>query len=100
MPTFMIELSHTPETCVAALDELDQNACDLLSEVYWGCMSGRHDGWVVVEAENESAARELVPGNVRGDVTITEVDVATLDLAHDVIDPNAAHPGDAEPSGS
>ena len=100
MPTFMIELTHTPETCIAALDQFDENACDLLSEVYWGCMSGRHDGWVVVEADDELAARDIVPEPLRGAVTITEVDVVVPELAHDAVDPNAARPGNPEPSGS
>lgn len=100
MPKYMIELSHSPEACVAALDQFDDNACDLLGEIYWGCMSGRHDGWVVIEAEDEFAAREIVPAPLRRSVTVTEVDVVIPELAHDALDPNAARPGDPEPSGS
>ena len=96
MPRYMIELSHSAVECVEALDEFEPRASDLLGETYWGCMSGRHAGWVVVEAESESAAREMVPPSVRDKVTVTEVRLVTPELAQ-AIEMEAAHPGIEEP---
>ena len=96
MPRYMIELSYSPTECVAALDEIDPRAADLLGEIYWGCMSGRHAGWVVVEAESESAAKEMVPVCLRDKVTVAEVQMVKPELAQ-AIEMEAAHPGIEEP---
>jgi len=96
MPKYMIELAHSPDACIAALDTLDARACDMLNGVYWGCMSGRHAGWIVVDAVSEEAAREAVPASIRRKVTVTQVQVASPDLAQ-AIDPNTVHPGEDEP---
>lgn len=96
MPRYMIELSHEANECVEALNRIEPRASDLLGEIYWGCMSGRHSGWVVVEAESESVAWEMVPPPVRDEVTVTEVELVTPELA-EAIDMEAAHPGIEEP---
>ena len=99
MPQFMIELSHSPNDCVKALKELEPRAEDLLGEVYWGCMMGRHDGWVVVEANDEDEAREMVPEPIRDKAQITQVDAIVPELTH-AVDPEAKNPGRMEPSDS
>lgn len=96
MPKFMVELSHTPDDCIAAFGEPDQRDPDLLGEIYWGCMSGEHNGWVVVEAETEDQAREQAPKNYRGDLAITEVNEISSELDY-AIDPTSPHPGQDPP---
>ncbi len=100
MPKYMVELSHTSSECVEGINDTvgdrDQRKPDLLGEAYWGCMSGIHNGWVVVEAENEDEVRAQVPQNYRGELTITEVNETNRDLDH-AIDPTTAHPGQDPP---
>jgi len=98
MPQFMIELAHEPDECIKSLKELEPEAPDLLDGTFWGCISGRHAGWVIVNALNEDEALNMVPTNLRGKATVTEVD-AIAGLG-ETIDPEAAHPADAAPDAS
>lgn len=97
MPQFMIELTHDPEECIEALEEHEPRASDLLDEVYWGCVSGRHSGWVVVEADDESQARNMVPESLRDRAKVTPVELATPELA-EAVDMEAANPTLEKPS--
>lgn len=99
MPQYMIEFSHSPDECIQALHEIEPWANDLLDDIYWGCLSGRHDGWAVVEAENEEQAKEMIPDAIRGAVKITRVTGYMPELEHG-IDPEAKNPGRMEPSGT
>jgi len=96
MPRYMIELPHDADECVKALEELEPRAPDLLDGIYWGCVSGRHAGRIIVEAASESEARDMVPALLRDKVTVTEVRTVTTELAQ-LIDPEAAHPGIEKP---
>jgi hypothetical protein len=66
---FLIEMKHTPERCVAELDQISAEAPKLLDQVEWGCMAGDHTGYLMVWAENEAAAKNMVPAFLRGDDT-------------------------------
>lgn len=99
MPQYMIELSHSSSDCVEALKDIDPKAQDFLGDVYWGCMTGRHDGWAVVEADNEQHARDMVPDQIRNQVQVTQVESIVPEVEHG-IDPAAKDPGSMEPSGS
>jgi hypothetical protein len=66
---FLIEMKHTPEQCVAELDRVSAEAPKLLEQVEWGCMAGDHTGYLMVWAENEAAAKNMVPAFLRGDDT-------------------------------
>jgi hypothetical protein len=88
----MIELSHSPDDCIEALKEIEPAAEDFLGDVYWGCMTGRHDGWTVVEADDEEDARAMVPEPVRSQIQVTRVKTVAPELAH-AIDPEAKNPG-------
>lgn len=60
MAEYLIELPHTKAECMKAMDEISEKGSEFLPKVYWGCMSGVHNGWSIVKAENESAARSLI----------------------------------------
>lgn len=61
MAKYMIEVPHTAAECLEALDDLLAAGAELLDKFHWGCMAGVHNGWAIVEAESESAARSMVP---------------------------------------
>lgn len=77
MAKYMIESPHTPEECSKALEETLAKGSDFLAKFDWGCMSGVHTGWAVVEAANESAARNMVPSFVRSKARVVKVDKFT-----------------------
>lgn len=66
---YLIEMKHTPEQCVAELDRISAEAPKLLDQVEWGCMAGDHTGYLMVWAENEAAAKNMVPAFLRGEDT-------------------------------
>jgi hypothetical protein len=62
---YLVIAPHTPEQCLAALDQFEQKAPALLEKVDWGCMAGDHTGYLRVEAEDDAAALASLPEGVR-----------------------------------
>jgi hypothetical protein len=77
MARYLIESPHTTEECLPALDELLARGPGVLAKYDFGCMSGDHTGYVIVEAGGESEARETVPPFLRGKARIVKVDKFT-----------------------
>jgi hypothetical protein len=70
MSTYMVELSHKQEECLHILDEMKNE------DLQWwqfGCESGVHTGWGIVEAANEAEARKIVPEFIRNRVQVVRV---------------------------
>lgn len=83
MDRFLIETSHREEDCLKLIQLL--RAKGYLMQFDWGCLSGVHTGWAVIEADNVAEARLVVPPPVRGQahvVKVTKFDAATLARAH------------------
>ena len=70
---YLIETTHKPEDCVAALDTMVEKDKKLLSKIDWGCLSGDHTGYVIVEAANEQDARAQLPETLRAGAKVTKV---------------------------
>ena len=68
MATYHLESPHTDAECLRALDEISAGTRgpELLKKMQFGCMSGVHTGWAVVDAESETAALSLLPAFLRG----------------------------------
>ena len=77
MARYLIESPHTTEECLSALDEILVRGPGALAKYDFGCMSGDHTGYVIVEAGSESEARENVPSFLRGKARIVKVDKFT-----------------------
>src|SRR5262245_31947875 len=58
---YMIEAKHTPEECQKVLDEVSTKNSALLSKVEWGCLSGDHTAYAIVDAESEAAVKAMLP---------------------------------------
>jgi hypothetical protein len=58
---YLIITSHTPEKCLADLDAVMASKPEMLDRIEWGCKGGDHTGYVIVEAGNEQAARQMLP---------------------------------------
>jgi hypothetical protein len=69
---YLIESPHTKEECLSELDALAEKGKEL-DRWSWGCMSGEHTGYAIVEADSETAARDLIPTAVRGKARIHPV---------------------------
>jgi hypothetical protein len=84
MPLFEIESPHTPEECAEGLKDLQSNK-EVLNKFVWGCQLGSHTGWALVEAQNENAARDLIPKIVRGKARVTQVEKFTPEQVKDML---------------
>jgi hypothetical protein len=60
---YLITVPHTPETCLKALDETE--AQKNLGKWDWGCGSGDHTGYLIVETDSDAAALSQVPPSQR-----------------------------------
>jgi hypothetical protein len=63
MDRYLIETPHTAQDCHMLVDQV--TAMGYLHHFDWGCQSGVHCGWAIIEAENEDQARLAVPPVVR-----------------------------------
>jgi hypothetical protein len=73
MPEYMIEIEHAPEECTQALKEMMDYDEDLIEMFIWGCRSGIHKGWALVEADNIDDVKGVMPPSVKDKVRVTEV---------------------------
>ena len=63
MNRYLIETPHTARDCQMLVDQV--YAMGYLHHFDWGCESGVHSGWAIIEAENEAQAQLAVPSLVR-----------------------------------
>jgi len=77
--TYLIIATHTTQECMASMDELKNKGDAFLSNVYWGCKTGDHTAYVIVEAESEAAARTQLPANERDKAKVIPVNKFTVE---------------------
>ncbi len=73
MPQYFLEMGHTEQECLQALDYMVTYSTQLMGHTWYACMAGVHRGWATVEAENEAEARRVLPPSMRNLATIHEV---------------------------
>jgi len=71
MHRYLIEAPHTEKNCLDLIDQV--NAAGFLNHFDWGCQSGVHCGWAIIEAENEAQAHLAVPPLIRGKARVVKL---------------------------
>jgi len=71
MDRYLIETPHKAQECLNLFQLL--NTQGYLTHFDWGCMSGVHTGWAVIEANSDAEARLVVPPLVRSQARIVKV---------------------------
>ncbi|MDP3061676.1 MAG: hypothetical protein Q8O40_00475, partial [Chloroflexota bacterium] len=63
MPRYMIQSSHDPDpaSCLRTLEAFIYAGSHYLTRTEWGCKDGQHTGWIILEANDDTAARLMVP---------------------------------------
>ena len=87
MARYLIELPHTKEDCLEALDSVVAFSNSLLDRIDWGCGDNHHTGWLVIEAQDANAARMMVPTNIRDRakaVKLTKFSAGQVKAFHEV----------------
>lgn len=79
MERFLVASPHTPEECLRALDEILAKGADTLAGYEWGCMAGDHTGYAILDARNESEAKEIIPEFLQGKARIVKLATFTPD---------------------
>ena len=74
MNTYLIKFPHTAKSCLSLLDELSSDSPEILDEIEWGCLSGDHTGYMIVNSKNEVGALQLLPAPIRNEVKVEKVD--------------------------
>ena len=70
---YLVMTSHTPEKCLADLDAVVASKPEMLDRIEWGCKGGDHTGYVIVEAENEQAARQMLPAPMQATARVIKL---------------------------
>jgi hypothetical protein len=83
MDRYLIETPDREQDCLHLIQLV--HASGYLTHFDWGCMSGVHTGWAIIEADNEGEARLAVPPLVRAQarvVKLNKFDAAMLSALH------------------
>ncbi len=83
--TYFVQVPHTPEQCLASLDEMKQKGDKLLSKLEFGCHSGDHTAYGFIEGTNEQSVLNLLPASEQKDAKIRKVEkisVADIEKLH------------------
>jgi hypothetical protein len=78
--SYLIETPHNEAECLKALDEQLAMGSDVLNSFYFGCKSGDHTGYAIVDVKDESDARRLIPSFLLDKSIITEVGKFTPEM--------------------
>lgn len=79
MARYLVESPHTKEECLRALDEILAEGPSTLNKFDWGCPAGDHTGYAIVDAENESFVKKMIPSFLQNKARIVEVSKFTPD---------------------
>ena len=71
MKRYLIETPHSAEECQRLINEI--YAMGYLANFDWGCKSGVHCGWAILEADREDQVRLAVPPLVRGKARVIQL---------------------------
>ena len=73
MSQYIVESTHTKETCLEALDEMVEKDSNLLKNTWFGCTAGDHRGWTTIKAMSEKVAKEMLPNSFKNSARIVQV---------------------------
>jgi len=76
---YLIELKHTSDQCLEKLDQISAEAPKMLDKIQWGCLSGDHTGYLIVSAESEKAARDMLPALMRDEAHVVGLNTFTVE---------------------
>lgn len=80
MARYLIASPHKPEECLRALDEELAKGKDILDKFEYGCKTGDHTGYAIVDGKSKNDALNYVPTFLRDKARIVEVDKFTPEM--------------------
>jgi hypothetical protein len=82
---YLVTATHTPEECLAAMDEVAKNK-KLLEKSEWGCASGDHTVYLRTDANSPEDAVNKLPESQRKNakaVKLTQLTAAQIRKLHE-----------------
>ena len=80
MKRYIIESPHTAEECLRTLDEELAKGKDVLAKFDFGCKSGDHTAYALVDMNSRDEAIKLVPAFLQSKARIVEVGKFTPEM--------------------
>jgi hypothetical protein len=77
--TFLIKLPHTQEECLANLDKIEKEDPAILDKIEWGCKTGDHTGYLIIDAKDKDEALSMLPEFERKEAQVEKVDKFTVE---------------------
>jgi len=90
MNRYLVESVHTEEDCHHVVEQFIIHG--YIMHYDWGCESGVHSSWAIVEAENESEALLTIPSLLRSKARAIRLNKFTPQL----LQASHEHPGSGE----
>ncbi|HTY11861.1 MAG TPA: hypothetical protein VMF88_12405 [Bacteroidota bacterium] len=78
MDRYLVESPHTKDDCYHVVKQVE--ALGYLTHFEWGCSSGNHTGFTIIEAENEAQARMVVPSMSRKEARVVKLNKFTPEM--------------------
>ena len=73
MPRYLLEVPHASDECARELGSLLNYNREIVAKFEWGCDDATHVGWALIEAEDKTSARMLLPMLHRGKAKVVRV---------------------------
>jgi hypothetical protein len=86
MSYYFVELSHSSNECLNALDQILNYNPRLLNSFWFGCSSGDHTARAALEGRNEQEVREMIPSNQWDKLNIIKVEKYSPEHIHTMHD--------------
>ena len=80
MPKFLIEVPHEADTleCTRVVHVFLSTGSHFLTNAEWGCKSGVHSAWMLVDMDNQADALAIVPPAFRAHARVVGLTRFTL----------------------
>ena len=87
MPRFLIEVPHEAEmvACARVVQAFLSSGSHFLAQADWGCKSGNHSAWMIVDVESQEDARSIVPLPFRPQARIIGLNTFTMDEIDNIL---------------
>jgi len=71
---FLVIAPHTSESCANILSEMKGKSDAYLSKFYFGCNSGDHTAYAIIDAASEDAVKKMLPADMQKSAKIEKID--------------------------
>jgi hypothetical protein len=78
MHPYLLMFPHTSESCLATLDKISGDSPELLNKIDWGCKSGDHTGYIILDGINEADVLQMIPNALRSSTKVEQVNKFSL----------------------